>query len=65
MLKTLRVPRWEDFVIRRHDRNMWTFLGDGTTEREMLREKSGEGADDGVDLAPWMRNEDSEWMIDL
>ncbi|KAL8919728.1 MAG: hypothetical protein Q9172_004841 [Xanthocarpia lactea] len=60
MLKTLRVPRWEDFVIRRKEGNMWAFLGDGRTEREMLQ---GEGRD--VDLAPWMRNEDSAWSVDI
>ncbi|KAL8836149.1 MAG: hypothetical protein Q9176_006479 [Flavoplaca citrina] len=60
MLKTLRVPRWEDFVIRRKEGNMWAFLGDGRTEREMLQD---EGRD--VDLAPWMRNEDSAWTVDI
>ena len=36
MLKTLRVPRWEDFVIIRKEGNMWALLGNGRTEREML-----------------------------
>ncbi|KAL8940818.1 MAG: hypothetical protein Q9216_002607 [Gyalolechia sp. 2 TL-2023] len=60
MLKTLRVPRWEDFVIRRRGGNMWSFLGDGRTEREVLHAEGKE-----VELAPWMRNEDSAWTVDL
>ncbi|KAL9594849.1 MAG: hypothetical protein Q9179_005218 [Wetmoreana sp. 5 TL-2023] len=60
MLKTLRVPRWEDYVIRRKAGNMWSFLGDGKTEREVLHAEGQQ-----VDLAPWMRNEDSEWTVDI
>lgn len=39
---------------------MWSFLGDGRTAREVLH---GEG--NQVDLAPWMRNEDSAWTVDI
>ncbi|KAL9595235.1 MAG: hypothetical protein Q9219_006569 [cf. Caloplaca sp. 3 TL-2023] len=60
MLKTLRVPRWEDFFIRRKAGNMWKFLGDGSTEREVLHNQGQQ-----VDLAPWMRNEDSAWTVDI
>ncbi|KAL9638316.1 MAG: hypothetical protein Q9164_001621 [Protoblastenia rupestris] len=60
MLKTLRVPRWEDYVIRRRARNMWEFLGDGRTEREVCKEKG-----ENVDLAPWMRNQDVPWTLDM
>lgn len=66
MLKTLRVPRWEDYEIKRRDGwnggNMWRFLGDGTTERERLR---GMGGKEDVGLAPWMRNGDVEWSVDV
>ena len=75
MLKTLRVPRWEDYEIRRREGggggeegkagkagNMWAFLGDGRTEREV---RKGEPGGEGIDLAPWMRVEDTEWTIDV
>lgn len=58
MLKTLRVPRWEDFEFQYSDESMWT----GRTEREILQTMPG---GEGIDLAPWMRTSDHEWSIDL
>lgn len=62
MLKTLRTPRWEDYEFKRRDANMWTFLGDGRTEREVMKVSPG-GED--IDLAPWMRNGDVGWSIEM
>ena len=62
MLETLRVPRWEDYVFKRRDANMWTFLGDGRTEREVRKVSPG-GED--IDLAPWMRNGDVGWSTEI
>lgn len=60
MLKTLRTPRWEDYEIRRRDRNMWSFWGNGRIEREVLGERGVE-----VDWAPFVRNEDGPWTLDM
>ncbi|KAF6228775.1 hypothetical protein HO173_011622 [Letharia columbiana] len=60
LLKTLRTPRWEDYRIKRRDANMWTFLGNGRIELEVEGEKGKE-----VDWAPYIRNADVPWSLDL
>lgn len=60
MLHTIRQPRWEDYNIVRQGSNMWSYLGDGRTQRELLKEK---GVD--VDMAPYMRSSDTPWSIDV
>lgn len=60
-LKTLRTPRFEHYQLRYEDEgNMWAFLGNGRTDLELLREQGVEG----VDLAPYIRNEDSDWTLE-
>lgn len=63
LLKTLRAPRWEDYVIERKEEegNMWAFLGNGRVELEVLAENGSEG----VDYAPYVRNADVPWSVDL
>lgn len=63
LLKTLRVPRWEDYVIERKEEegNMWAFLGNGMIELEILGLKNG---GEGVDYAPHVRNADVPWSLD-
>lgn len=60
LLKTLRTPRWEDYKIRRRDDNMWTFLGNGRIELEIEGENGKE-----VDFAPYIRNADVPWTLEV
>lgn len=60
LLKTLRVPRWEDYEIVRRDENMWAFLGAGRIE---LERASDEGEE--VDYSPYIRNGDVEWSLNV
>ncbi len=59
-LKTLRTPRYEDYDLRYENDNIWAFLGNGRTDLEMEHERGNQ-----VDLAPYIRNEDSFWTLDL
>ncbi|KIW21580.1 hypothetical protein PV08_02160 [Exophiala spinifera] len=60
-LKTLRVPRYEHYDIRYADQgNVWAFLGNGRTDLEVAFEQGRQ-----VDLAPYIRNGDTEWSLDL
>jgi cation diffusion facilitator CzcD-associated flavoprotein CzcO len=61
-LKTLRVPRFEHYEIEYHEDNMWAFLGNGRTELELTAEREGL---DKVVLAPYIRNEDVPWSLDI
>ena len=40
---------------------MWAFLGNGRVELEVLAENGSEG----VDYAPYVRNADVPWSVDL
>ena len=64
-LKTLRVPRFEHYDIEYTDEgNCWAFLGNGRTELEVLGEGVGNDPEKVV-LAPYIRNEDVEWTLDV
>jgi hypothetical protein len=59
-LKTLKTPRFEHYDVRYLDENMFTFLGNGRIDLEFEQERGGE-----VDLAPYIRNEDVQWSLDM
>jgi len=59
-LKTLKTPRYEHYDVRYMDDNMFTFLGNGRIDLEFEKEKGA-----AVDLAPYIRNEDVEWSLDM
>ena len=59
-MKTLKTPRYEHYEMRYHDDNMWAFLGNGRTDLEVEFENGKQ-----VDLAPYIRNEDGPWNLDL
>lgn len=61
-LKTLRTPRFEHYDIEYLEENMWAFLGNGRTELELLGEKEGL---EKVVIAPYIRNEDVAWSLDV
>lgn len=42
--------------------NMWAFFGDGRVELKFLDAENG---GDGVDYAPYVRNADVQWSVDL
>ncbi|KAL4775861.1 cyclohexanone monooxygenase [Aspergillus nidulans var. acristatus] len=71
LLKSLKRPRWEDYRIRyweeeekndgrKKEGNMWAFLGNGTT---VLEAAVARGI--AVDVAPYIRAEDSEWDVQM
>ncbi|KIW82108.1 hypothetical protein Z517_05135 [Fonsecaea pedrosoi CBS 271.37] len=60
-LKTLRVPRYEHYDLRYDDPdNIWAFLGNGRTDLEVAHDQG-----QNVDLAPYIRNDDTPWSLDL
>lgn len=59
-LKTLKTPRFEHYDIRYMDDNMFTFLGNGRIDLEFAKERG-----ESVDLAPYIRNEDVVWSLDI
>ncbi|KAJ9613307.1 hypothetical protein H2200_003249 [Cladophialophora chaetospira] len=59
-MKTLKTPRYEHYDLRYHDDNVWAFLGNGRTDLEIEFENGKQ-----VDLAPYIRNEDGPWTLDL
>ncbi len=61
-LKTLKTPRFEHYDIRYHDDNIWAFLGNGRTDLELVAEV--EGLDKMV-LAPYIRNDDVPWSLEV
>ena len=61
-LKTLRTPRFEHYDIEYLEENIWAFLGNGRTELELLGEKEGL---EKVVIAPYIRNEDVPWSLDV
>jgi cation diffusion facilitator CzcD-associated flavoprotein CzcO len=61
-LKTLRSPRFEHYDIEYVEGNCWAFLGNGRTELELLGEREGL---EKVVIAPYIRNEDVEWSLDV
>jgi len=55
-LKTLKVPRWEDYEIAYKSRNRFAYLGGrGLTVTE---------TEDGRDVTPYIRNYDTEYKIE-
>ncbi|KIW87486.1 uncharacterized protein Z519_11809 [Cladophialophora bantiana CBS 173.52] len=64
-LKTLRVPRYEHYDLRYEADNVWAFLGNGRTDLEWEHENNGSDGARKVDLAPYIRNEDVPWSLDL
>jgi hypothetical protein len=60
-LKTLRTPRYEHYHLRYDNENCWAFLGNGRTDLELEHEN---GRKD-IDLAPYIRNEDGPWSLEL
>ena len=64
-LKTLRTPRFEHYDIEYvEEGNCWAFLGNGRTELEVLGEGVGNDPEKVV-LAPYIRNQDVEWSLDV
>jgi cation diffusion facilitator CzcD-associated flavoprotein CzcO len=64
-LKTLRTPRFEHYDIEyQEEGNCWAFLGNGRTELEVLGEGVGNDPEKVV-LAPYIRNEDVPWSLDV
>ncbi|EXJ70263.1 uncharacterized protein A1O5_06331 [Cladophialophora psammophila CBS 110553] len=59
-LKALRTPRYEHYDLRYLNNNVWAFLGNGRTDLELAHEKGQK-----VDLAPYIRDEDVPWTLDL
>jgi hypothetical protein len=59
-MKALKTPRYEHYDLRYDHDNVWAFLGNGRTDLEMEFEKGKQ-----VDLAPYIRNEDVPWSLDL
>src|ERR1700761_343440 len=59
-MKTLQSPRYEHYELRYHDDNVWAFLGNGRTDLEIEFENGRQ-----VDLAPYIRNEDVPWSLEL
>ena len=59
MLKTIKVPRFEDYEIKYREEDMWSYLGDGRIGLELKREQ---GQD--VDMAPFMRIRDEAWSVE-
>jgi hypothetical protein len=59
-MKALKTPRYEHYDLRYDHENVWSFLGNGRTDLEMEFEKGKQ-----VDLAPYIRNEDVPWSLDL
>lgn len=59
-LKTLREPRYEHYNLQYEYDNVWAFLGNGRTDLEIEWQN---GRD--VDLAPYIRNEDVPWSLEL
>ncbi|KIW94319.1 uncharacterized protein Z519_05635 [Cladophialophora bantiana CBS 173.52] len=55
-MKTIKFVRWEHYDFRYNNKNMWSFLGNGRVEAEVMKDTSR--------LAPYMRNEDVPWTID-
>ncbi|EXJ74764.1 uncharacterized protein A1O5_01459 [Cladophialophora psammophila CBS 110553] len=64
-LKTLRVPRYEHYDLRYEADNVWAFLGNGRTDLEWEHENNANDGARKVDLAPYIRNEDVPWSLDL
>jgi hypothetical protein len=56
----LKTPRYEHYDVKYMDDNMFTFLGNGRIDLEIVKKDGGE-----VDLAPYIRNEDTEWTLDM
>ncbi|KAK6380739.1 hypothetical protein LTS17_004939 [Exophiala oligosperma] len=55
-LKTIKEVKWEHYDHRYRSHNMWSYLGNGRVQAEVLRD---------VDkLAPYMRNADVPWEIE-
>ncbi|KIX92951.1 uncharacterized protein Z520_11427 [Fonsecaea multimorphosa CBS 102226] len=59
-LKTLRSPRYEHYDLRYESDNVWAFLGNGRTDLEWEHDNGRP-----VDLAPYIRNADVPWSLDL
>ena len=55
-MKTMKVVRWEHYNLRYLNDNMWSFLGNGRVEAEIMK--------DPLRLAPYTRQEDVPWTID-
>jgi len=53
LLKTLRTPRFEHYDIQYKNDNLWSFLGNGWTDKELNPE--------GADITPYIRNSDDPW----
>ena len=54
-MKTMQDVRWEHYTIHYHTKNMWSFLGNGRIEAEVLGDRSK--------LAPYIRNADTSYVI--
>ena len=54
-MKTVKEVKYEHYEFRYHDRNMWTYLGNGRIEPEVFH--------DMENLTPYMRNADVPWTI--
>ncbi|KAH0831570.1 putative sterigmatocystin biosynthesis monooxygenase stcW [Fonsecaea pedrosoi] len=59
-VKTIKVPRFEDYEFEYENSNQWAFLGNGKI-KAFYEQVDGKPNIDG--LAPYIRNEDSPWII--
>ena len=59
-IKTIRIPRFEDFDITYASTNQWAFLGNGKIRAHNLLP---DGTPDIDGLAPYIRNSDTPWEI--
>ncbi|KIW11199.1 hypothetical protein PV08_10499 [Exophiala spinifera] len=55
-LKTLEIVRWEHYMFRYNQVNIWGFLGNGKVKAEVERDLAG--------LTPYIRNRDEPWSIE-
>lgn len=57
-VKTIRSPRYEDYEIEYENSNQWAFLGNGKIKAFY---SGTNGGPDINGLAPYIRNDDSDW----
>lgn len=60
-MKTIRNPRYEDYVIKYASSNPWAFLGNGKVKAHTIT--LPDGKPDVNALAPYIRNSDTPWEM--
>lgn len=54
-MKTVKEVKYEHYDFRYHDKNIWTYLGNGRIEAEVTRDPTG--------IVPYIRNSDTPWTL--